>query len=115
MNFVSEGIAADVKGRIWVITFRRQLTKEELGSGGSVVTTDAGVLSRTAPAQPKVVKGDIYKLEIFSPDGVLLGEIPLTHYAHGIRIFGDNLFIREYYNTIFYQYKIIEDESHEKS
>jgi hypothetical protein len=38
----------------------------------------------------------------------LLGEIPLAHHAHGIRIFGDNLFIREYYNTIFYQYKIIE-------
>ncbi|MCX6575401.1 MAG: 6-bladed beta-propeller [Candidatus Aminicenantes bacterium] len=55
---------------------------------------------------------DIDKLEIFSPDGVLLGEIPLTHHAHGIRIFGDNLFIREYNNTIFYQYKIIDNESH---
>jgi hypothetical protein len=55
---------------------------------------------------------DIYKLEILSPDGVFLGEIPITHHAHGIRIFGDNLFIREYYNTIFYQYKIIENEIH---
>jgi hypothetical protein len=53
---------------------------------------------------------DIDKLEIFSPDGVLLGEIPLPHHAHGIRIFGDNLFIREYYNTIFYQYRIVENE-----
>jgi len=55
---------------------------------------------------------DIDKLEIFSPDGVFLGEIPLTHHAHGIRIFGDSLFIREDYNTIFYQYKITENESH---
>jgi hypothetical protein len=115
MNVVSEDIAADGKGRIWVITLRRQLTKEERGSGGSVVTTDAGVVSRTIPTQPKVVKGDAYKLEIFSPDGVLLGEIPLPHHAHGIRVFGDNLFIREYYNTIFYQYKIIENESHKMS
>ena len=30
----------------------------------------------------------------------------------GIRIFGNSLFIREYYNTIFFQYKIIENESH---
>jgi len=112
MNVVSSGIAADGKGRIWVITLRRQLTKEERGSGGSVVATDAGVVSRTIPTQPKVVKGDAYKLEIFSPDGILLGEISLTHHAHGIRIFGNNLFIREYYNTIFYQYKIIENESH---
>ena len=52
----------------------------------------------------------IQKLKIFGPDGSLLGEISLPHHAHGIRIFGDNLFIREYYNTIFYQYKIIENE-----
>jgi hypothetical protein len=115
MNVVSRGVAVDGKSRIWVITLRRQLTKDEMGSGGSVVTTDAGVVSRTAPAQPKVVKGDIYKLEIFSPDGIFLGEIPLIHHAHGIRIFGDNLFIREDYNTIFYQYKIIENEIHEMS
>ncbi len=102
------GIAVDGKGRIWVITLHRQLTKEEMGSGGSIVTTDAGVVYRKIPSQPKVVKGDAYKLEIFSPDGVLLGKIPLPHHAHGIRIFGDNLFIREYYNTIFYQYKIVE-------
>lgn len=111
MNMVSSGIAVDGKGRIWVITLHRQLTKEEMGSGGSVVTTDAGVVSRKIPSQPKVIKGDAYKLEIFSPDGLLLGEVPLPHHAHGIRIFDDNLFIREYYNTIFYQYKIVENES----
>ena len=107
MNIVSSGIAADGKGRIWVITLRRQLANEERAFGSSVVRSDVGVVARTK-AQPKVVKEDVYKLEIFSPDGVLLGEIPLTHHAHGIRIFGDNLFIQEYYNTIFYQYKIIE-------
>jgi hypothetical protein len=108
MNVVSNGIAADGKGRIWVITLCRQLTKEEIGLGSSVITRDAEVVSRTVPTQPKVVKGDVFKLEIYSPDGVFLGEIPLTHHAHGIRMFGDNLFIREYYNTIFYQYKIVE-------
>jgi len=112
MNIVSRGIAADGKGRIWVITLCRQLADEERAPGGSVVTTDAGAVSRKIPSQPKVVKGDVYKLEIFSPDGVLLGEIPLTHHAHGIRIFGNNLFILESYNTIFYQYKIVENESH---
>ena len=106
MNQVSSGIAADGKGRIWVITLRRQLTKDEMGLRTSV-TSDAGRVSRKV-TEPKVVKGDIYKLEIFSPDGIFLGEIPLTHNAHGIRIFGDKLFIREYDNTIFYQYKITE-------
>jgi len=107
MNAVSVGVAADGKGRIWVITMRRQLSNEEKALDSSIVTTDAGAVSRRK-TQPKVVKGDVFKLEIFNPDGVLLGEIPLTHHAHGIRIFGDNLFILEYYNTIYYQYKIIE-------
>jgi hypothetical protein len=35
-----------------------------------------------------------------------------THHGHGIRIFGDSLFIREYDNTIFCQYRIIENEGH---
>jgi hypothetical protein len=111
MNQVSSGIAADGKGRIWVITLRRQRTKEEMGLRTSV-TSDGGGVSRKV-TEPKVVKGDIYKLEIFSPDGIFLGEIPLTHNAHGIRIFGDKLFIREYDNTIFYQYKVVEKESHQ--
>ncbi len=112
MNTVSSGIAADGKGRIWVITLRRQLTKEERGSGGIEIATSSGVAARKLPTPPKAVKEDVYTLEILSPDGALLGEIPLAHYAHGIRIFGDNLFILEYYDTVFYQYKIIENANH---
>jgi len=101
MNIVSSGIAADGKGRIWVITRRRQLAKEE-----ESLQVSGGVSRKVT--EPKVVERDVYKLEIFSPDGIFLGEIPLTHNAHGIRIFGDKLFILEYDNTIFYQYKITE-------
>jgi len=102
MNMVSMGIAADGKGRIWVNTLRRQMSLEEQGSRVS-----AGGVNRTL-AEPKIEKMDVYKLEIFSPDGVLLGEIPLNHHAHGIRIFGDTLFVWERNNTTYYQYKIIE-------
>lgn len=102
MNIVSMGIAADGKGRIWVNTFRRQMSMEEQG-----LRVSGGGINRTL-AEPKIEKMDVFKLEIFSPDGVLLGEIPLSHHAHGIRIFGDNLFIWERNNTTYYQYKIIE-------
>ncbi len=52
---------------------------------------------------------DAFKLEIFDPDGVLLGEIPLTHFADVIRIAGDSLFLidRERGVTV-YQYRIVE-------
>jgi hypothetical protein len=102
MNTVSAGIAADKKGRVWVITFDRQMSLEEQGAAVSV-----GGVTKILK-EPKVEKMNIYELEIFEPDGVLLGEIPLAHHAHGIRIFGDNLFIWERTNTVVYQYKIIE-------
>ena len=51
---------------------------------------------------------DIFKLEIFDGDGILLGDLPLDHLAHGIRIVGDNLFIWERNNAAVYQYKIVE-------
>ena len=54
-------------------------------------------------------KTDAFKLEIFRGDGVLLGEIPLTHFADVLRISGDSLFLidRERGVTV-YQYRIVE-------
>ncbi|MCX6559975.1 MAG: 6-bladed beta-propeller [Candidatus Aminicenantes bacterium] len=108
INTVSKGIAVDGQGRIWVVTLRRQLAKEEESLGSSIVSTDTGVVARTKPVQPKIVKANVYKLEIFDSVGILLGEIPLAHHADGIRIFKDNLFIREDNEAMFYQYQIVE-------
>ncbi len=87
MNQVSEGIAVDGKGRIWVITLNRQLRPEERSesiSGG-------GFTKRIQTVEYK--KMDIYKLEIFDNDGFLLGNILLDHIANNIRIQKDYLFI----------------------
>jgi hypothetical protein len=52
---------------------------------------------------------DAYRLDVFDPDGVLLGSIPLTHFADVVRIAGDSLFLidRERGVTV-YQYRIVE-------
>jgi len=113
MNTCSTGIAVDGKGRSWVVTNARQLRKEEqvqtsimmVGSaGGGVSSTSVKTEGNT-----DVRTTDAYKLEIFGPDGVLLGEIPLTHFVDIIRIAGDSLFLidRERGVTI-YQYRIVE-------
>ncbi len=102
MNMVSSGVSVDGQGRIWVITLNRQMSKEEMGSTLSV----GGVVRERI--EPKIEKMDIYKLEVYSPDGILLGGIPLNHHAHGIRIFGDILFIWERNTPTYYQYKILE-------
>jgi hypothetical protein len=78
------------------------MSKEEMGMSISV----GGVTKKVQ--EPKIQKMDIFKLEIFDSEGILLGEIPLDHLAHGIRIFDDILFIWDMQNTKYYQYEIIE-------
>jgi hypothetical protein len=51
---------------------------------------------------------DIFKLEIYGSDGILLGEIQLDHIAQGIRIYKNNMFIWEFPNARYFQYEIIE-------
>jgi len=113
MNTCSMGIAADSKGRIWVVTYDRQLKKEEevqtsmmtmMGRGGGGTT-----VSQKTTGNTELRTTDAFKLEVFDPDGVLLGEIPLTHFVDFIRISGDNLFLLDKARGVtFYQYKIVE-------
>lgn len=103
MNQVSEGIAVDGKGRIWVITLNRQLRPEER----SQIVSVGGTTKRIQTAEYK--KMDIYKLEIFDNDGFLLGNILLNHIAHNIRIQKGYLFIFDLENAQIFQYKIEEN------
>jgi sugar lactone lactonase YvrE len=112
MNVCSKGIAVDGRGRAWVVTPSRQLRKEEqvqtsmksVGGPGGVnnvsIKTEGNTDLRTT---------DAFKLEIFSGDGVLLGEIPLAHFVDVIRAAGDRLFLidRERGVTV-YEYRIVE-------
>ncbi|MGB7295579.1 MAG: hypothetical protein WBC70_08310, partial [Candidatus Aminicenantales bacterium] len=109
LNTVSEGIAADERGRIWSITLNRQMTQEEMGS--EIVVGGA----RRKVVEPVIRRMDIYKLEVFGPDGILLGALPLVHIAHGIRICGDNLFLWERNTSTVYQYHILENQAHDGS
>ncbi|HCS49370.1 MAG TPA: hypothetical protein DIW61_14395 [Candidatus Aminicenantes bacterium] len=58
-------------------------------------------LAARAPAERQNV-------EIFGPDRILLGALPLNHLAHGIRICGDNLFLWERTTATVHQYRILE-------
>jgi hypothetical protein len=113
MNTCAAGIAVDGRGRAWVVTYARQLRKEE-----QVQTMMTMAQSRSGGVDKVSIKTegntdlrttDAFKLEVFDGDGVLLGEIPLTHFADVIRIFGDTLFLidRERGVTV-YQYRIVE-------
>jgi sugar lactone lactonase YvrE len=108
LNRVTDALAADEKGRIWVVTRGRQIRKEEevtIMVSGSV---DRGS-TRKVVGDTDLRKTDMYKLEIFAPDGVLLGAIPLTHFVDGIWIHQDRLFLLDRDRGVqFYEYRIRE-------
>lgn len=105
LNFVSDGIAVDEKGRAWVITRRRQLTKEETSS---TIVISGGATIRKGP--PPKERTDVYKLEIYDPDGILLQEIALPHDANAIRIKKQHLLLLDAEQCRVFQYEIIEKE-----
>jgi len=112
MNPCSAGIAVDDKSRMWVVTLNRQLRKEEKVWTSSIMAGGVGGISnvsRKTEGNTDLRTTDAYKLEIFDPDGVFLGEIPLTHFVSSIRIIGNDLFLLDQERGVtFYHYKIIE-------
>jgi sugar lactone lactonase YvrE len=112
MNSCTTGVAIDPKGRAWVVTYNRQLKKEEQvqtqmmmsmgGAGGQTV-------SSKVCGDTDLRTTDALKLEIFDPEGVFLGEVPLTHFVDIVRFQGNFLFMidRDRGATV-YQYKVIE-------
>jgi len=95
MNNVSQAIAIDGKGRIWVVTNRRQLKEDEEAGMSISISIDNG--ARSMSMQPSgntdVVETDAFEFEVFDSDGILLAKIPLTHFVNSMQIFGDKLYI----------------------
>jgi hypothetical protein len=108
MNTISGGIAIDERARSWVVTLDRQIRKEEevwtMMVGGS-----GGVAKVETKGNRELQKTDMYKLEIFSPDGILLGTIAVDHFVDSIRIIRDDLFLIDSgHGAKIYHYKIME-------
>ncbi len=107
MNACSGGIAVDDKGKVWVITYNRQIKKEEevyMVTRGS----QSGV-TRQIVGNTDLQETDMYKLEIFNSDGILLGEIPLAHFVDEIYIENDRLFLLDQMRGVkYFEYQIVE-------
>jgi sugar lactone lactonase YvrE len=97
LNRCAAGVAVDAKGRIWVVGLTRQLKKEEQVGMSMTMTVD-GSGGRTIGMKPQgegqdLRTTDAYRLEVYSPDGVLLGTMPLDSFVDGVFIAGDRLFL----------------------
>jgi hypothetical protein len=113
MNRCSSGIAVDDKGRIWVVTLKRQIKEDEEVQTSVRASMDAAgdrSLALSVSGNTDVRETDIYQLEVYDPDGVLLGTIPLNHFVDDIRIDKDRIFLLDKMRGMqFYEYKIIEE------
>ncbi len=106
MNSVSSGIAVDGKKRIWVATFNRQIRKNEKVS--VVITENDNSPNITEIfGNTDVIETDMFILEVFSSEGILLGKIQLRHFIDDIRIYHDRLYILDKIRGMrYYVYKI---------
>jgi hypothetical protein len=90
------------------VTCDRQFKKEE--EVGRMTTYSGGVAATKILGNTDLQTTDMYKLEIFAPDGVLLGEIRLTQFVDMIHIWKDRLFLLDRERGVkFYEYKISEN------
>lgn len=112
MNRCSSGIAVDDKGRIWVVALGRQIKEEESVDIGMRVARDASgarSMGMSVGGHTDVRKTDMYQLEVYAPDGTLLGKLPLNQFVDDIRIINNRLFLLDRMRGMqYYEYKIIE-------
>jgi sugar lactone lactonase YvrE len=111
LNRCAAGVAVDGKGRVWVAGQSRQLRKEEQVGMGMTMSMDSNggrTLGYKVVGEGQELRAtDAYRLEVFDPDGTLLGTLPLDSFVDGIFIFGDRLFLLDSYRgTQFREYRI---------
>lgn len=103
---------ADSKGRLWVVTFKRQIKEEEKIEIGVTVQREADgsrSMGMSVGGNTDVRETDMYQLEVYASDGILLGKLPLSQFADDIRIEKDRLFLLDRMRGMqYYEYKIIE-------
>lgn len=112
MNSCSAGLDVDARGRIWVLTYNRQLRKEEkVQTSMTSVGGPGGInnVSYKTEGNTDLRTTDAYRLDVFDPDGLFLGSLPLSHFADVLRIAGDRLLLidRDRGVTV-YEYRIVE-------
>ena len=111
MNQCAEGIAVDGSGRVWVVTLNRQTREEEQVGVNMTVSMNGGErkMSMKPSGNTELRTTDVYRLEIYSPEGELLGSLPLNHFVDGMTIKGDRLFLWDAVRGAkFYEYRIKE-------
>jgi len=108
-DIISNGLAVDEKGNLFMVTAKRKENENEKGelktqrhvSGNEVTVRAQMVYDR------EITKTDRFLLEIFNKDGILLKSKQLDSFVDNIKIIGNKLFIIDTNRTMnIYEYEI---------
>ncbi len=112
MNLCSNGISVDRKNRMWIITPLRQMKDCERVQTNMNIRRDSSgnkAFSFSVSGETGIKITDMFCLEVFDDMGKVSFRIRLKHFADGIRILGDKLYILDRFRGMqYYEYKIIE-------
>jgi len=113
MNRVSSGIAVDGKGRVWIVTLKRQLEEDEQVQMSVMATMSGGQrsVSYSVSGNTDVQETDIYQLEVYDSEGILLGNIPLEKFVNDIHIEKDRIYLLDQMRGMqYHEFKIVEKQ-----
>jgi hypothetical protein len=111
MNRVANGIAVDDEDRVWVVTNKRQIKEDEEVATNVQVQMMGGQRSTSYSVQGNtdVVDTDMYQLEVYDPEGILLGSIQLDKFVDDIFIKNNRIYLLDRLRGMQYHiYKIVE-------
>jgi len=100
---INSAIDVDSRGRVWVVTNTRNWKKGDM-IRRQWVNGQEQILGDRSQS-----KTDLYEIQIFDRDGVLLQKIPLTHFCDYLKVVGDKVYILDQDRLgQFYVYRIEE-------
>jgi len=107
---VSKGLSIDAHGRIWVVTFNRQLRQNEIVSLLVTQNLDGErAVMKDLKGNTDIFESDAFVLEVFNDKGILLTQITLDKYVDRIDIIDNHLFLLDQMRSgRYYVYEILE-------
>jgi len=112
MNRCASGVAVDSKGRVWVVTLDRQIKDEERVETNirtSMSTSGGRSMNVSVGGNTDVRETDMFRLEVYDSEGVLLGSVPVKHFVDDIFINGNKIYLLDRMRGMqFFEYKIAE-------
>jgi sugar lactone lactonase YvrE len=112
MNRCASGVGVDSEGRVWVVTLKRQIKEEERVETGvrvSMSQTGGRSMNISVGGNTDVRETEVFRLEVYDPEGVLLGAIPVKHFVDDIFVNGDKIYLLDRMRGMqFFEYKIVD-------